>query len=60
MQGYAFIDQSSIRAPPHEAERAGEAACEAGWGHGVGHGGKRSVSISAFHHWALSGRDVGL
>ena len=32
MQGYAFIDQSSMRAAPGEAERAGKARCEARWG----------------------------
>ena len=32
MQGYAFIGQSSMRAAPGEAERAGKARCEARWG----------------------------
>ena len=32
MQGYDFIGQSSMRAAPGEAERAGKARCEARWG----------------------------
>ena len=31
MQGYDFIDQSSMRAAPGEAERPGGGRCEAHW-----------------------------
>ena len=38
MQGYDFIDQSSMRAAPGEAERLGGGRCEARWGPWVGGG----------------------
>ena len=45
MQGYAFIDQSSMRAAPGEAGRGSGARCEA---HGLGKGGGGGSQLLLF------------
>ena len=60
MQGYAFIDQNSMRAAPGEAERAGKARCEARWGPWVGHWWEEECERKGLSRARIKGRDVGL
>ena len=54
MQGYDFIDQSSMRAAPGEAERPGGGRCEAHWWPWGGRRGEDLFALRLLYEEALS------